>query len=474
MYPRWYYTIYVLKSCPVLLGVDEYWFATRIILTNKTVTMKKLFLLLALLGIVATGCSKDEVDKGNDNKTEQPNENEGGNQVEDYVFVTDSQNNYSVVANGGEIVVTVATNIEYSVAIPAEAQSWISVAVTRAVHMEKLTFIITKNEANAERRAVVKLIGGDKSELQSITFIQQGKSTEIEIPDDTTETIKFSDADTKLICISYWDTNDDGELSYKEAAAVTDLGTAFKGSSIMAFTELKYFTGLSGITDNAFDGCVSLVKITLPEQITSIGNSAFNGCNNLKNIDIPDSVTSIGDYAFRGCSSLTSVTIPDSVTTIGGYTFEYCSSLTSVTIGDSVTTMGNYAFWGCKALTSVTIGDSVTTMGDYAFYYCESLTSVTIGDSLTTIGYAAFYRCSSLTSITIPDNVTTIGDYAFWYCSRLTSVYCKAITPPVGYDEMFNYGPSGRTIYVPKESVNKYISAQGWSRYKSFIVGYNF
>ena len=29
--------------------------------------MKKLFLLLALLGMVATGCSKDEVDKGNDN-----------------------------------------------------------------------------------------------------------------------------------------------------------------------------------------------------------------------------------------------------------------------------------------------------------------------------------------------------------------------------------------------------------------------
>ena len=29
--------------------------------------MRKLFLLLALLGMVATGCSKDEVDKGNDN-----------------------------------------------------------------------------------------------------------------------------------------------------------------------------------------------------------------------------------------------------------------------------------------------------------------------------------------------------------------------------------------------------------------------
>ena len=80
---------------------------------------------------------------------------------------------------------------------------------------------------------------------------------------DPTQAIKFQDESTKLICTLHWDENEDGELSYEEAAKVTDLGTAFKGSSILAFTELEHFTGLEGIADKAFNGCVSLVKITL-------------------------------------------------------------------------------------------------------------------------------------------------------------------------------------------------------------------
>ena len=64
------------------------------------------------------------------------------------------------------------------------------------------------------------------------------------------------------------------------------------------------------------------------------------------------------------------------------------------------------------------------------------------------------------------------------YCSSLTSVYCKAITPPVavlyGGWEAFDNNASGRTIYVPMESVEAYKSASGWSDYADAIIGYNF
>ncbi len=44
--------------------------------------------------------------------------------------------------------------------------------------------------------------------------------------------IKFANSKVKSLCVSQWDTDGDGELSYDEAAAVTDLGTQFAGTDI--------------------------------------------------------------------------------------------------------------------------------------------------------------------------------------------------------------------------------------------------
>lgn len=67
-------------------------------------------------------------------------------------------------------------------------------------------------------------------------------------------------------------------------------------------------------------------------------------------------------------SSIVRVVIPDSVTSIGNQAFEQCNNLTSVVIGNSVTSIGSSAFYRCDSLTSVTIGDSVTSIGDYVIY----------------------------------------------------------------------------------------------------------
>ena len=370
-----------------------------------------------------------------------------------------------------------------------------------------------------------------------------------DIPADKTKAIKFQDENAKLICILHWDENGDGEFSYEEAAAVTNLGNAFKGSRILAFSELEFFTGLTDIAKHEFGDCASLVNISLPKQITYIGTDAFSGCMNLKKVNHPDlsawckidfsgsnanplhngarfyvngveqtnltipsdiaeikncaffgctslksvtignSVTSIGAQAFYDCtgelivncnipdgyadtfskeyafygSKFTKVTIGDGVTSIGKYAFYDCYSLTSVTIHDSVTSIGDYAFDGCTSLTDtyvnitdlaahsksnpmykiggsihllvdgkeineLVIPDSVTSIGEYAFNRCNCLTSVTIGNSVTSIGNRAFNSCTSLTRITIPDSVTSIGEYAFNGCNCLTSVHISDLS----------------------------------------------
>ena len=123
--------------------------------------------------------------------------------------------------------------------------------------------------------------------------------------------IEFVDPVVKGLCLEAgWDTNGDGEISTREAAAVTDIGEAFKNNDqISSFDELQYFIGLTSIGERAFYYCKGLTSIIIPENVTSIGYSAFFYCNHLTTVTIPNGVESIGTTAFKFCPALTSVTI---------------------------------------------------------------------------------------------------------------------------------------------------------------------
>ena len=202
---------------------------------------------------------------------------------------------------------------------------------------------------------------------------------------------------------------------------------------------------VTAIKDGAFEECIALTSVTIPNSVTSIGYEAFKGCSDLASISIGDNVVLIDGYAFFGCSSLTSVTIPNSVRAICYRAFEGCSSLTSITIPEgvyvidacvfkgcsslssvtlpnSISFIDDEAFRECSSLASITIPDNVYTIGEIAFLGCTSLASVTIGTNVTSIGLGAFARCTGLTSVVIPDGVERIGESAFAYCSNLTTV----------------------------------------------------
>ncbi len=270
--------------------------------------------------------------------------------------------------------------------------------------------------------------------------------------------IIFADAAVKALCVENWDTNGDGELSEDEAAAVTDIGTVFQNNTqITSFDEISYFTGLTSIASQAFNGCTGLTSITIPENITSIGMGAFKDCTGLTKAEfasiedlcsmvfedyganplvnahhlyingeeitelvIPNSVTTIGTFAFRGCSSLTSATIPNNVTEIGDGIFSDCTALASVSLPENLTKISVGMFYGCKNLASIIIPEGVISIGRNAFYGCSSLTSLTIPEGVTSIEDLTFFGCSSLTSLTIPEGVTSIGSSAFRDCSSLT------------------------------------------------------
>ena len=123
----------------------------------------------------------------------------------------------------------------------------------------------------------------------------------------------------------------------------------------------------------AFDGCKSLINVTIPDSVERIEYSAFGGCESLTSIIIPNSVTSIEELVFADCTNLAKVIIPNRVTSIGNYAFENCTSLTSIMIPDSVTSIGERAFYNCTSLTDITIPKRVTNIGKNAFYRCRNI-----------------------------------------------------------------------------------------------------
>ncbi len=242
--------------------------------------------------------------------------------------------------------------------------------------------------------------------------------------------IVFADANVKALCVTNWDTNGDGELSYVEAAAVTDLGEVFKNkNNITGFDELQYFTGLS-----------------------SVGYQAFYQCSGLTSIIIPNSVTSIGGYAFGYCTDLTSIEIPNSVISLVSTAFNYCSGLEQIEVASDnayydsrensnaiILTNNNTLVAGCK---NTVIPNSVTSIGSRAFYGCIGLTSIEIPNSVTSIGGLAFGHCSGLVSIIIPNSVSYIGlTQPFDGCSSLEQIIVD----------------SGNQVYDSRENCNAII-----------------
>lgn len=345
----------------------------------------------------------------------------------------------------------------------------------------------------------------------------------------TSNNIDFNDQNVKALCVANWDTSGDGELSFAEAAAVTTLGDVFKNkTNITSFNELKFFTGLTTINNNAFYQCSQLRSVIVPNGVTTLESYAFQLCTSLESVTLPTTLTEIKSNAFRNCSALTAIEFPEGLTTIGEYAFYGCTSLFSIFIPASVTTLTNnpfvktnlsyiyvdpentvfdsrddcnaiikkdnnqlvvgckntvvpstalsiwdYAFRECVGLTSIYIPENIKYIYSYAFFNCSALTSVNIPSQVTKIYLCSFYGCSGLSSITIPSGVTEIQQSAFNGCTGLTEITVLASTPPTIGVTAFAGVDNTIPVYVPCDYMTDYYDINGtgtWGGFTNFIA----
>lgn len=358
-----------------------------------------------------------------------------------------ADNSIDATPAGGTQEIKLTTNLDYTVEIPDNAKSWLSLAPeTRAMREDTIVFEVTANEG-IQRYATVALKDEQGNILQTIIFRQLGMCTEIHV--ETKGELENELADYDYANIE----------SLKITGVLNDVDFLFIYRMMPNLKNLDIAeVNITALPTQAFYNSKNVEHLILPNTLITIGEEMFYQ-SDLRSVVIPTNVTTVGYSAFKRCSSLTTVTfekesqlktiggdyyygafsdctaltsieIPASVETIGNTAFSDCSSLATVTFekGSRLKTIGNNAYYRCTSLTSIEIPASVETIEKKAFMHCSSLATVTFekGSQLKTIAGdsydGAFSDCTALTSIEIPASVETIEATAFILCSKLTTV----------------------------------------------------
>lgn len=138
------------------------------------------------------------------------------------------------------------------------------------------------------------------------------------------------------------------------------------------------------IGKHAFEGCVDLHSISIPEGIKRfpLFSCPFKGCTNLEHVDLPESFSFWKENIFEGCINLSSISSAWFVAREGAIYTKDQKTLVSYTSGakhfvvpEGVTTIEWGAFVGSE-IEEVSFPSSLLTIKDLAFCDCRKLLKV--------------------------------------------------------------------------------------------------
>ena len=223
-----------------------------------------------------------------------------------------------------------------------------------------------------------------------------------------------------------------------QALTTLRLGNATKVVEEQAFADCPNLTRVAFAADSvleeigpgAFENCVSLRTLDLPDSLQTLGFDALAGTALLENnTRIPPAVTALGNW-FGRCPAAHAISfnIPSRFTSIAGFAFSMCDQLVSVNLHENITAVGFSAFADAKRLREVTLSRKLMTIGASAFDGCVQLLTIRWPEGVRVIEDGTFRGCIRLGEVWIPPSVTAIAANAFDGCSN-ERLSCQPLCP---------------------------------------------
>ena len=386
-------------------------------------------------------------------------------------------------AAGGEAVIEVMADIDYTYEIDSKCKGWITYKGTRAVQTSRLVFNVAANSGKEKREGRITIRGGGRTE--TVTIYQAGETPTIVLTQNkyevsaAGETIKVEinsnvDFTVSIPSSASW-IEETGTRAFSthtkyftispntttssRSAEITFKNTTYNLTEKVVVNQAELSTStitvhvpkkgtLAAVLNEKGLNAETIVSLKITGELNDEDFVAIRSMTNLKDLDLsevnlpilfenvfyqnekiekiilPNTLTTIGASAFEDCTALTTIEIPASVETIREKAFYNCTSLQTVTFEKESKLKTFDGFAGCTSLTTIEIPASVERIGDEAFKGCSKLATVTFekGLQLKTIGNSTFEDCTALTSIEIPASVETIGKGAFSGCTSLQTV----------------------------------------------------
>jgi hypothetical protein len=301
---------------------------------------------------------------------------------------------------------------------------------------------------------------------------------------------------------------------------------SFLASKIESIT---FPTSLEIIEGWVFHFCSNLKLIEIPNSVTEIGELAFELCSNIEKVKLSNKLTVRKRQTFSGCEKLKELYVPASVKSIEETALGWSYNLENLVLNNGLKEIkddfkrtkikklfipktvkkiqSGLAIFGYSNFRNIEyevskenpnfcaikgslynknktrliaifltnkkqfiVSDGVQIIEDFVFADLD-LEKIVLPNTLTTIKHRCFEDCTNLRKMRLPISLEYIDFRAFDNCINLNVIEIYAIKPPEITKPLadcwkFAGDAKNLTLYVPKESINKYKKAFGWKDIK--------